>query len=177
VSGETIFNESVRRDAAQTRAVTSNLPGPVADFPPAHAVDKLLAFGCAGRGRHCLFDSAGDDGGRFAGRRTDPDYYDLQRLFDGDCCSPHAAGGAALPLLARPAWRKRRSGRGCISPFARSCLRVWPSVKAQTLLRAWKEDPEIALFAAIAHGKREFHGKARRFADYGDVSPPLFPRT
>lgn len=73
-----------------------------------HAVERLLAFGCADRGRHCLsllLRTMAD----CRGRQTDPDYLDLPALLDQGCAQPTRAEEIAHldALLAEHAAKAR----------------------------------------------------------------------
>jgi hypothetical protein len=63
-----------------------NWTGPSIEFAD-HAIQKLLAFGCADRGRHSLSLLLGTMA-EIRGRQTDPDYIHLPPLLDILCAQP-----------------------------------------------------------------------------------------
>jgi formylglycine-generating enzyme required for sulfatase activity len=112
----------------------------LADFS-AGAVDTLLAFGCAGRGRHALALLI-ETMREVRGRQSDPDYSDLPRELHSLCALPtREEEHGYLQRLLEQAERKAR----LYSPL-RGTARIRPNSSPQpSLLRPWQDDPDIAL--------------------------------
>jgi hypothetical protein len=120
---------------------------PVAEFA-AEAVDKLIAFGGAGRGRHYLSLLLATMR-EIRGRQTDPDYYELQAEFDAQCALPtREEEQRYLTRLIEEIGEKARlysplHGIGHTRPAREKA--------ESSLLRAWRDDPDLAL---LRHSSR-----------------------
>ena len=139
--------------------------GAIATFA-GEAVDRLLAFGCVGRGRHSLsllLTTMATE----RGRQPDPDYADLPPLLDAKC---------ALPTRAE----ERRYLEGLLEHCRQSARRYSPLQGiAQTRLQDgddgslddFEDNPHIT---RLLHSRRLRHeneaiGKAAENREYDDI--------
>jgi hypothetical protein len=81
----TLFNLTFG-DCARDPRRTIDFKGATIEFAD-HAVGKLLAFGCADRGRHSL-SLLIETMAQARGRQADPDFAELPRLLDARCALP-----------------------------------------------------------------------------------------
>jgi hypothetical protein len=135
--------------------------GSAAEFA-AHAVDTLLAFGCAERGRHCL-SLLLKTMAEIRGRQTEPDYTNLQPPLDAGCATPTREEEQSY--LARLLEETEEQARLYSSLYGIAEIRR--RGEADSLLRAWKDDPGITL---LRHNPRKSEvlekGEVR---DYDDI--------
>jgi hypothetical protein len=128
--------------------------GSVAEFA-AEAVDKLIAFGGAGRGRHYLSLLLATMR-EIRGRQTYPDYYELQAEFDAQCALPTRE--EEQRYLTRVIGEVEEKARLYSPLHGTGHTRAAREKAASSLLRAWREDPDLAL---LRHNSR-----ARDAADH-----------
>jgi len=115
-----------------------------------HLLDTLLRHGCAGRGRHGLsLLIAAMAGAR--GRQADPDYAELPRLLDADCCLP--TRDEELRYLQRLLAEIEAKAR-LYAPL-RGIADLHPAAPSSALLAPWGDDEDIAL---LMHRPRQRAG-------------------
>jgi hypothetical protein len=138
--------------------------GPVGEFA-AQAVDQLLAFGGAGRGKHCLslLLAAMRE---IIGRQSDPDYFDLEREFDSLCALPTRE--EEQRYLVRLVTEIEDVARR-YSPL-QGIAQVLPDCQSKTMLRLWREEPGLDLM--LRHSPRRSDIAAcppEQQRDYDDI--------
>ncbi len=127
-----------------------------------HAVGRLLAFGCADRGRHCLSLLLGTMA-EVRGRQGDPDYSDLPPLIDALCLLP--TRGEELAYLDRLLSEIDEKAR-LYAPL-RGIADIESAAKTVALLRPWSDDEDIAL---LLHRPQPRKGSTeRRPREYDDI--------
>ncbi|MBS1872358.1 MAG: SUMF1/EgtB/PvdO family nonheme iron enzyme [Acidobacteria bacterium] len=138
--------------------------GPAAPFAAA-AVDQLLRYGRAGRGKHCLSLLLAEIRA-IVGPQSNPDYYDLEREFDSLCALP--TRDEEQRYLARLIDEIEAIARR-YSPL-QGIARSMQDRQARSLLRLWKNEPDLDLVLRHTPRRRdlpECRPEDRR--DYDDI--------
>ncbi len=134
----TVFNQAFSGESHDPRnqIVFSLSSGDFAD----HAVEKLLAFGCSGRGKHCL-SLLLETMAEIRGRQSDPDYYELPLLLNSSCELP--TRGEELLYINRLIDETQEKAR-LFSPLQGSAA-ISRRANPSAMLKPWQDDREIAL--------------------------------
>ncbi|MCC6861618.1 MAG: SUMF1/EgtB/PvdO family nonheme iron enzyme [Bryobacterales bacterium] len=162
--GRETFFLSALGDVSHDPCKQIEFSGSVAEFS-AEAVDKLLAFGGAGRGRHCLslLLAAMQE---TLGRQSDPDYCELQRELDAACALPtREEEQCYLARLIEETANKAR----LYSPL-HGVARTRPAQKKDRALNSlWEDEQDLALLRHRFHRRDMAVEGPELQRDYGDI--------